>query len=92
MVSRMARPKRWQAQDFVSTPFLNSPRHSSDDIGICRQGEMWAMLFEGAEREKDERVVPLKLFDFQPTQIFQKHRLTNGVGNSVKGKTQNAND
>ena len=49
------------------------------------------MLFEGAEWEKDDRAVPLKLFDFGPGQIFQKHRSVNGVGNSVKRKMENAN-
>jgi hypothetical protein len=88
MVSRMARPKCWQAHDFVSAPSLNSPRHSSDDIGIGCEREMRAMLFEGAEWEKDDRAVPSKLFDFWPGQVFQEHdgRTVSEIRRNVKRK------
>src|SRR6266478_887933 len=87
-VSRITRPKRWQAKDFMGALFLNSPSHSSHDVGICREREMRPMLFEGAEREKDDRAAPFELFDFGPGQVFQEHdgRTVYEIGRNVKRK------
>ena len=84
----MARPKCRQAQDFVGASFFNGPGHSSDNIGIGREREMRTMLFEGAEREKNDCAAPFELFDFGPGQVFQEHdgRTVSEIGRNVKRK------